>query len=207
MWWVAAAGVEAGTTNMPNTMEPLPASPLDRPLPDLKPLADAAPLPDVEEAEAEAVALDRELDVWKRQRSRLLPRPLSVQDVGRQVACASEEEGRERRVLSCVSAAEGGRVADEEDEEAEEEADEEELEELEEADEDGNDADTEDEVEVETVYPIGTDERLDQLELDFWKLMGLTVPVPLGALCVAGVGAVAWMMMVATVATRPCLGT
>ena len=69
MWWVAAVGVEAGTTNMPNTMEPLPDSPLlDRPLPDLKPLADAAPLPDVEEAEAEAeaVALDRELDVWQR---------------------------------------------------------------------------------------------------------------------------------------------
>ena len=130
-------------------------------------------------------------------------------------------EGRERRVLSCVSTAEGGPVADEEeadeeeleeleaDEEAdEEEADEEELEELE-ADEDGNDADTEDEVEVEetvSAYPMGTDERLDQLELDFWKLMELTVPVPLGALCVAGVAGVAWMMMVATVATRPCLG-
>lgn len=186
----ALAGVEAGTTNMTDVSEVLPASP------DLRPLAEAAPLPDVEEAAvaaatAETAALDKELDVWKR--IRRLPRPTSAQDLGRQVACLSEEdvmEGRGRRVLSCVSTAEGARVADEEEEEDDEEAE----------DEEGTDADTEAEDEEAVGPPRSVDERLDQLELDIWNMMAVSVPVPLGVLCAVVVGMVAWMTMTAV----PC---
>lgn len=181
MWWVVVDGVEAGTTKMTEVYETLPTSPMDRPSPDVKQLADAGPLPDVEPL-AEAGPLP---DV-----DGPLPRPPSVRDLGRQTACSSEEdlsdvmEGRERRVLSCMSAATPAAAAEAEEEEDEEAA-------AEEEDETGTDADMEDEVEL---YPMGADERLDQMELDLWKLV--TASVPLGGACVA-ILAVAVAVMVA----------
>jgi hypothetical protein len=172
---------------MNDVSEVLPASPdLDRPLPDLRPLAEAAPLPDVDEGEAEAVALDRELDGW--QRSRRLPRPPSAQELGRQTACSSEEdvgdvmEGRGRRVMSCVSVEAKAVVAEEEAMEEEEQEDD----------------------EAEAAVPQGADERLDALETGFWKMMEVAVPVPFGGMLGLMVAVMVWMLAVTTALTRPC---
>lgn len=213
MWLVVAVGGEPGTTNMTDVSEPLPASPVGHllaeagPLPDVEPLAEAGPLPDNEDEQ-----LSQSL-------SQSLPLPMSVQNVGRQIACSSEEnlddiiDGRGRRVLSCVSTMDGDQNGvDEEVEELETNEEEEidwdlddDVEELEELEANEEVEGEIDEEEVEEDAPQGVDERLDQLELDIWKAMKRTVPVPLGGLCAFGVGVVAWMMMMA-MSKQPCQG-
>jgi hypothetical protein len=147
-----------------------------------------------------------------------------VREFGRQTAGSSEEdlteimgEGRERRVLSCVSAAAGAGAAEEtdeaeaaeetdeaeaadEEEEAEEAADEEEeaeeaAEETDEAEAAAEEADEEEEAEEAQ----GADERLDALEVNFWKVMLTPLPIPVAALACGVV-----MLFMATVHGSVC---